>query len=386
MDGWHTTTIEEACNVEYGTRVVQKRDGGSIYPVYGGGGATFFMDTTNRADRVVVSRFGMSEQCTRYVVGQFFLNDSGLTLSPKDTGTLLPKFLDRLTLALNDEVFALGKGAAQKNLDVPAFRQLRLTYPSSLSEQCRIVTILDEAFETIATANVNAEKNLQSARELFQVHLEMAFLGHEEGWVSTKLGRAFRTLTGSTPSKANATYFGDFMPLVKPPELLDDVVEDAVDGLSHAGASISRVLPVGSVMVSCIGNLGKIGINSVSVACNQQINAILPDENTAVPEFMFFQALGRPFKKQLARAASGTTVPIVNKSKFNEIEIVLPPRARQQEMVESLRALRAESNLLAAIFDQKLTALDELKKSLLHQAFSGALTEKSTHKQVAEVV
>ena len=85
MEGWHTTTIDDACNVEYGTRVVQKRDGGSIYPVYGGGGATFFMDTTNRANRVVVSRFGMSEECTRYVDGDFFLNDSGLTLSPKDT-------------------------------------------------------------------------------------------------------------------------------------------------------------------------------------------------------------------------------------------------------------------------------------------------------------
>ena len=163
------------------------------------------------------------------------------------------------------------------------------------------------------------------------------------------------------------------MPLVKPPELVDDVIDKAADGLSQSGVSVSRVLPVGSVMVSCIGNLGKIGINSVPVACNQQINAISPNEDIAVPEFMFFQAMARPFKKQLEQAASGTTVAIVNKSKFNEIEIVLPPLKRQQEIVESLRTLRAECDRLAFSFNRKIAALGELKKSLLHRAFSGQL-------------
>jgi type I restriction enzyme, S subunit len=242
-----------------------------------------------------------------------------------------------------------------------------------LPEQQRIVAILDEAFEGIATAKANAEKNLRNARELFDTKMELVFLAREKDWVSTKLGSAFRTLTGNTPSKANAANFGTFMPLVKPPELLDDYVDDAADGLSQSGALVSRVLPVGSVLVSCIGNLGKIGINSVQVACNQQINAILPDENKAVPEFMFFQALARPFKRQLEAAASGTTVPIVNKSKFNEIEVFLPSLQRQHEVVGLLRSLRAESDRLVALLEQKVSALDELKKSLLHQAFTGQL-------------
>src|ERR1700674_3322153 len=88
-----TKPLGEVCNVDYGTRVVQKRDGGSVYPVYGGGGATFKLDSFNREDCMVISRFGMSEQCTRFVSGKFFLNDSGLTVVPKN-GTLLPKFLD----------------------------------------------------------------------------------------------------------------------------------------------------------------------------------------------------------------------------------------------------------------------------------------------------
>ena len=112
---------------------------------------------------------------------------------------------------------------------------------------------------------------------------------------------------------------------------------------------------------------------AVPVAFNQQINAILPDETQAIPEFMFFQSLAPVFKEQLESQASGTTVPIVNKSKFNSVRIVLPPLSMQKPMVAQLTVLRDETQRLESLYQQKLTALDDLKKSLLHQAFSGAL-------------
>jgi type I restriction enzyme S subunit len=179
--------LESVCNVEYGTRVVQKRDGGSVYPVYGGGGATFCMDSFNREDRLVVARFGMSEECTRFVAGRFFLNDSGLTVSVKN-GSMTQRFLDYQMLALNDRIYALGKGTAQKNLDVSAFRTLPLYVPKSLPEQQRIVALLDEAFAGLATAKANAERNLHSARALYDCHLEAVFGRRDEGWVVHALG------------------------------------------------------------------------------------------------------------------------------------------------------------------------------------------------------
>lgn len=69
--GWVADKLEDCCLIEYGTRVVKKKDGGTIYPVYGGGGATFRVDAFNREDRMVIARFGMSEQCTRFVSGKF---------------------------------------------------------------------------------------------------------------------------------------------------------------------------------------------------------------------------------------------------------------------------------------------------------------------------
>ena len=79
---WKTSTINEICNIEYGTRVVRKKDKGTIYPVYGGGDKTFFIDKANREDRVVISRFAMSEQCTRFVEGKFFLTSSEILSTP----------------------------------------------------------------------------------------------------------------------------------------------------------------------------------------------------------------------------------------------------------------------------------------------------------------
>jgi type I restriction enzyme, S subunit len=140
MSTGNKMALDEVCNVEYGTRVVQKRNGGSVYPVYGGGGATFKMDEFNREDRLVVARFGMSEECTRFVGDKFFLNDSGLTASPKN-GVMLQRFLDYQLLSLNDDIYALGRGTAQKNLDVEAFRALPLLVPSDAKEQRRIVGI-----------------------------------------------------------------------------------------------------------------------------------------------------------------------------------------------------------------------------------------------------
>ena len=176
----YSKPLEVVCNVEYGTRVVQKRDGGKGYPVYGGGGATFEMDKFNREDRLVVARFGMSEESTRFVVGKFFLNDSGLTVSPKNS-EMLQRFLDLQLLSLNDDIYAIGKGTAQKNLDVPVFRTLPLYVPESRAEQQRIVGILDEAFEGIATAKVNAERNLRNASAIFESHLQASFSQPAEG-------------------------------------------------------------------------------------------------------------------------------------------------------------------------------------------------------------
>lgn len=167
---WDDIQLEEACIVEYGTRVTRKRDGGRGYTVYGGGGPTFEVDAPNRIDRLVVARFGMSPECTRFVQGEFFLNDSGLTVSPRDESRLFQGFLDYQLLARNAEIYLLGKGTAQKNLDVPAFRQLVLYVPRSLEEQQEVVARLEELrarSEELAALYAKKSQSIEALRRSF---------------------------------------------------------------------------------------------------------------------------------------------------------------------------------------------------------------------------
>lgn len=151
--------LERVAKIDYGTRVTRKKDVGSTYPVYGGGGATFLVDDWNREDCLIVSRFAMSEECVRYVPGRFFLNDSGLTVSTRDEKVLSQRFLDAVLISQSQSIYGLGRGTAQRNLNVKAFREFPIPLPS-LGTQSRVVEQVDEIYDQVGslTSNINAQK------------------------------------------------------------------------------------------------------------------------------------------------------------------------------------------------------------------------------------
>ena len=112
--------------------------------------------------------------------GKFFLNDSGLTLSMKEP-CMVQTFLDWQIHSLNNTIYSLGRGAAQKNLDTKALAEITISYPNDTNEQHRIVSRLDAAFAHIDELKTNAEKQLSEARALFQKALTKA-MEPKEGW------------------------------------------------------------------------------------------------------------------------------------------------------------------------------------------------------------
>ena len=151
--------IEEIANINYGTRVVKKRDSGSMYDVYGGGGKTFKVDSFNRENCFIVSRFGMSEECVRRVEGKFFLNDSGLTVDTKDSNVITQQYIDWFLLSKMSDIYLLGRGTAQKNLDVVKFKSIPIQV-LSLKEQNKIVNKLDQMSNTILKLISNYKEQL----------------------------------------------------------------------------------------------------------------------------------------------------------------------------------------------------------------------------------
>jgi type I restriction enzyme S subunit len=194
-------------------------------------------------------------------------------------------------------------------------------------------------------------------------------------WVTVSLTQVGDSVTGNTPPTKNPGNYGNVIPFVKPPELINKSVSSASSSLSSIGSAIARVLPEFSVLVSCIGNLGRVAINRIPVAFNQQINAIIP--NSAIePFYLFYQAQSPGFRNQLEEKASATTIPIVNKGNFQTIQVPLPPLNEQKRIVQKIEELFSELDAGVASLRQARAQLGVYRQSLLKQAFEGKLTEK----------
>ena len=182
-----------------------------------------------------------------------------------------------------------------------------------------------------------------------------------------KLGDVGKVVTGNTPKTSDSqNYASNDICFVKP----SDIVDGTVTFLDHSEFYISeyarakaRVLPPQSVLVTCIGIIGKVAINNVECAFNQQINAIIPDESKCLTEYLAYAIQNK--QAEMQDIANAPVVPILNKTQFSDIEIKLPPISEQHVIVEKLNAI----SKLIALRKEQLTKLDQLVKSRFIELF-----------------
>jgi len=282
-------------------------------------------------------------------------------------------FLFYQLLHLQPEI-AGKEGAVFASINKSEIEALPIAF-TSLPEQQRIVGILDEAFEGIATAKANAEKNLQNARALFESHLQSVFTQRGEGWMEKRLEQIGTTQTGSTPKTSERDNYGDFIAFIKPADFnTDGSLNYENDGLSEQGLSEARKVTANSVVMVCIGaTIGKCGYCDRDITTNQQINTLTPSYGV-FHKFLYYQMLTESFQRRVLLSSSQATLPIINKSKWSALTVALPPNLEEQKRIAAkFDALSAETQRLEFIYQQKLDTLEALKKSLLHQAFTGQL-------------
>lgn len=260
-EGWEYKTIEKCTSIEYGTRVVQKRDGGTIYPVYGGGGETFRMDRYNREDCLIIARFAMSPRCVRYVAGKFFLNDSGLSVKSKEE--LEQAYLNYHLLFFNDVIYHLGKGAAQRNLDVKAFRQLVIAIPPK-STQLSIVSELDKLNKLIQIKKEQLKDYDALAQSIFYEMFGDPVV-NEKGWEVKTLGDICE-ITSSKRVFANE-YVDTGVPFYRSKEVIEKSkqlpisVELYISESHYNKIKSSFGVPqIGDILVTAVGTIGKIWV------------------------------------------------------------------------------------------------------------------------------
>ena len=375
--GWKTVKLEEVCAVEFGERVVRKNDAGTIYPVYGGGGATFNIDRHNRESCVVVSRFGMSERCVRFVEGKFFLNDSGLTVT-STSPEASQGYIDLLLHAKAPEIYALGGGTAQKNLDTKSFRSLEIPLPP-LAEQKRIVALLDEAFAGIDEAIAIAKKKLSDAKSITDSHIHSIFTKPGPDWAKNVLCELCTFSSGNTPSKSNSGYWNGIIPWISGRDMKSTRLSDSHLHISKSAVEEygTRVAEPGTLLVLVRGmglaHGAQVAELTAPCAFNQDIRGIHP--NTGIlPRYLLF-ALKHGINNGdsvLSSAAHGTLK--IDSNELHSLPISFPNLKQQERIVASIDTLTVESQNIAKNFVKQVEALDELRKALLTQAFAGELT------------
>ncbi len=201
-----------------------------------------------------------------------------------------------------------------------------------------------------------------------------------EDWIEVELQEVFETVTGNTPSKQEIDNYGQDIPFIKPPDITNSAIKSISEYLSNKGKLKARVLPSNSVLITCIGNLGRVGFNKDEVAFNQQINAILPTDFIDF-KFTFYQAQSGSFRNQLESLSTSTTVALVNKSSFNSVKIEVSPLPIQRAIVSKIEALFSDLDNGIANFKKAQEQLKIYRQAVLKKAFEGELTKEWREKQ-----
>ena len=334
-------------------------------------------------------------------------------------------------------------GTTRKRISRSKLAQIFIPVPP-LPEQQRIVGILDEAFEGIAVAKINAEKNLQNARALFESHLQSVFIqrggastevqtnpksptrsmpqeasqspaadaemarlnagyvtktggreatlrhipgnlslavgmpstGARKGWRWSALTDLARLESGHTPSRRHPEYWGGSVPWIGIQDARENHgqrITDTFQKTNELGIanSSARVLPENTVCLSRTASVGYVIVMGRPMATSQDfVNWVCTPKLN--PDFLkyLFLAEGRD---GLCRYASGAVHQTIYFPEAKAFHICHPGTEEQFRIVRQCDALNDATQRLKAIYQRKLAALDELKKSLLHQAFTGNL-------------
>ena len=278
-----------------------------------------------------------------------------------------------------ESINATCTGARMPRADMNEVLNFNIPVPSE-QRQHRIVTLLDEAFADIATAKANAEKNLQNARELF-TRISGSVLSQ---YASTSQSITLEDLVEPDCSLSyGIVQPGDEVPeglhIVRPVDMNTDVV--MLEGLKRINPALAnsyaRTTLKGNDILLCVrGTTGTVALTHSELAGANVTRGIVPIRfapEKISHQFGYYLLRSEPAQLQIQAKTYGTALQQINIRDLRQLTLPVPAQQDQEIIVKRLSALEEETKQLTAAYENKLTALDDLKKSLLHQAFSGQL-------------
>lgn len=373
---WYPATLKDLCVVDWGNTNLTKSayvEGGKFLAVSAAGCDGRIDHKEHSKCTPVLSAIGA--QCGKMFFPQedFTAIKNTITLTPRE-GKCVGKFLYHLLTFVE----LPQRGAGQPFISKGDIQSFAVTCPP-IPEQERIVAILDKAFEGIAAVKANAERNLQNARELFESHLERVFSGRGKSWPNAALGDLCTFVRGPFGGSLKKSMFvADGYAVYEQQHAIYDQFDDVryfINDRKFKEMSRFELLP-NDLIMSCSGTMGRVAIVPEGIRrgiINQALLKLTPTPkilNTFLRAWMESAAFGDALKEYSGGAAIQNVASV---KILKEIRAPLPSVVEQKNVVAELLAIRTSTESLADTYERKLTALDDLKTSLLHQAFNGQL-------------
>jgi type I restriction enzyme S subunit len=282
---------------------------------------------------------------------------------------------------LSDDFTKQFKGAMAGligGVSIKKFKELRVPVPP-LTEQHRIVALLDDAFANIATAKANAEKNLQNARALFESYLQSVFTQRREGWLETRLADICERVSVGHVGPTSEFYChpSEGIPFLRSqnvrPGKLDWEGVQYITKEFHGRLRKSQIRFGDLLFVRVGANRGDCCAVLEDVAELNCANIVFARPTRGNAAYLERYCQSPPGRAQLLGMTTGSAQGVINTKSVAELVVPMPEEAVQEKVVSKLDKLHEETQRLARLYERKHAALEELKKSLLHQAFNGEL-------------
>ncbi|MCP5230532.1 MAG: restriction endonuclease subunit S [Zoogloeaceae bacterium] len=305
--------------------------------------------------------------------------DTHVTIVRPKPGMFFPDFFGYMLVIIEAELIASGEGASgQTELPRTKLKDgFRVSYPASIEEQKRIVAILDEAFEGIAAATANTEKNLANARELFGSILVGAFSELEATATARKLKEVSidfgRGKSKHRPRNDPMLYGGDY-PFIQTGDVRNSshVITAYSQTYNEHGMAQSKLWPRGTVCITIAANIAETGILDFDACFPDSVIGVVVDETLTTSDYVEY--LIQYVKAELQAEGKGSAQANINLATFENRTFPFPDLATQNTLVNKLNALLSALDDLVPVCERKLVQLAELKQSLLQKAFTGQLT------------
>lgn len=404
--GWELKKIEEVCLVFEDGDWVESKDqsqSGIRLIQTGNVGAGYFKDREEKARYISEDTF-KKLKCT-----EIFENDCLISRLPDPVGRacILPKTNDRMITAVDCSIIRFNQdtilskwflfyslsnkyhqqinsqisGATRQRISRKNLGKINIPIPP-LPEQQKIVSILDKTFSAIEQVKQHAEQNLKNAKELFDSYLTSIFTNKGEGWEEKPLkALTIKIGSGATPRGGQENYKSEGISLVRSMNVfdwkfkernlafIDEKQARELDGVTLHEGDVLLNITGASVARCCV-----FPKKYLPARVNQHVSIIRPKKELLDSHFLNFLLTSKQYKDRLLfTGEQGATRQAITKAQIESFKISIPTFKEQQSIVLQLDAMRVETKQLEEIYQQKITKLEELKKSILQKAFNGTL-------------